>query len=127
MHERLVLYKRLASAESLDELDQLREELTDRFGSAPEPVQALLASHRLRLLARLKGVAKVDAAPERTTLQFVKHPPFDPASLVAIIRSDGRVRFAGPDRIRIDRAAPTLADRVALVKEFIGRLAGESS
>jgi len=33
------------------------------------------------------------------------------------------VRFAGPDRVRIDRAAPALAERVALVKEFIGKLA----
>jgi len=39
-----------------------------------------------------------------------------------MIRNDGRLRFAGPDRIRIDRAAPTLADRVTLVKEFVGRI-----
>ena len=64
----------------------------------------------------------MDASAERTSIQFVKHPPFDPASLIAIIKNDGRVRFAGPDRLRIDRAAPLLAERVALVKEFIGRL-----
>jgi hypothetical protein len=70
----------------------------------------LIACHRLRLLAKSKGIAKIDAAAERTSVQFVKHPPFDPASLVTMIRNDGRLRFAGPDRIRIDRAAPTLAD-----------------
>jgi transcription-repair coupling factor (superfamily II helicase) len=122
VHERLVLYKRLASAETFDELDQLREEVTDRFGSAPEPVQALLASHRLRLLAKLKGVVKVDAAPERTTLQFVKHPPFDTGTLILLVQRDGRIRFAGPDRIRIERAAPTLDERVTLVREFLERL-----
>jgi transcription-repair coupling factor (superfamily II helicase) len=122
VHERLVLYKRLASAESFDELDQLREELTDRFGAAPEPVQALLACHRLRLLAKLKGVVKVDAAPERTTLQFVKHPPFDTGTLILLVQRDGRMRFAGPDRIRIERAAPTLDERVTLMREFLDRL-----
>jgi transcription-repair coupling factor (superfamily II helicase) len=71
VHERLVLYKRLASAETADDLDALREELTDRFGRAPEPVAALLACHRLRLLAEPKGVVKIDAAPERATLQFL--------------------------------------------------------
>jgi hypothetical protein len=40
-----------------------------------------------------------------------------------MIKDDGRVRFAGPDRVRIERAAPVLADRVALVKEFIAGLA----
>ena len=122
VHERLVLYKRLANCETADELDLMQEELVDRFGSPPEPAQALIASHRLRLVAKPKGVAKVDASAERTTMQFVKHPPFDPASLIAVIKNDGRVRFAGPDRIRIDRAAPTLAERTALVKELIARL-----
>ena len=100
----------------------MQEELVDRFGTPPEPAQALIACHRLRLVAKPMGVAKVDAGPERTTLQFVKEPPFDPASLIALVRNDGRIRFAGPDRIRIERAAPTLAERVALVREFLGRL-----
>src|SRR5204863_312683 len=65
VHERLVLYKRLASVETSDALDTLREELVDRFGPTPEPVQALLACHRLRLLAKQKGVIKIDAAPAK--------------------------------------------------------------
>ena len=123
IHERLVLYKRLASCESIDELDLLREELVDRFGPTPEPAQALLACHRLRLIARPLGVTKVDAGPERTTLQFVKHPPFDAGKLIVLVQKDGRIRFAGPDRIRIERGAPTLNERVALVRDFLARLA----
>ena len=88
----------------------------------PEPAQALLACHRLRLVARPVGVAKVDAGHERSTVQFVKDPPFDAAALIALVQKDGRIRFAGPDRVRIERAAPTLADRVALLKEFIARI-----
>jgi transcription-repair coupling factor (superfamily II helicase) len=122
VHERLVLYKRLANCESVDELQAMQEELVDRFGSPPEPAQALLACHRLRLVARPVGVAKVDAGPERSTVQFVKDPPFDAAALIALVQKDGRIRFAGPDRVRIERAAPTLADRVALVKEFIASI-----
>ncbi len=122
VHERLVLYKRLASCETADDLDRLHEELIDRFGTAPEPVQALLACHRLRLLATGRGVVKIDAGPERTTLQFVKHPPFDPGRLILEVQRDGRTRFAGPDRVRLERAAPTLEDRYALVREFLARL-----
>ncbi len=122
IHERLVLYKRLASCESIDELDLLREELVDRFGPTPEPAQALVACHRLRLVARPLGVTKIDAGPERSTLQFVKQPPFDAAKLIALVQRDGRIRFAGPDRIRIERGAPTLGERVALIRDFLGRL-----
>src|SRR6185312_3839059 len=112
IHERLVLYKRFASCESIDELDLLREELVDRFGPTPEPAQALIACHRLRLVARPLGVTKIDAGPERTTLSFVKSPPFDAGKLIILVQKDGRIRFAGPDRLRIERAAPALSDRV---------------
>ena len=78
-HERLVLYKRLANGETLEELEAMQEELVDRFGSLPEPAQALVACHRLRLILKPMGVAKLDAGPEWTTLQFGPHPPFDPA------------------------------------------------
>ena len=122
VHERLVLYKRLASVESIDELDTIQEELVDRFGPTPDQAQALLASHRLRLLARPLGVRKVDAGPERTTIQFVKHPPFDTGALILMVQKDGRIRFAGPDRVRIERAAPTLSERIALVRDFLVKL-----
>jgi transcription-repair coupling factor (superfamily II helicase) len=123
IHERLVLYKRFASCESIDELELLREELVDRFGPTPEPAQALIACHRLRLVARPLGVTKIDAGTERTTLQFVKQPPFDAGKLILLVQKDGRVRFAGPDRVRIEKAAPTLSERVALVRDFLASLA----
>ena len=86
-------------------------------------MQALLACHRLRLVARPLGVTKIDAGPERSTLQFVKEPPFDAGKLILLVQKDGRIRFAGPDRVRIERAAPALADRVDLIRDFLGRLA----
>ena len=76
----------------------------------------------MRLLAKPLGVRKIDANPERTTIQFVKRPPFDPGALILLVQRDGRIRFAGPDRIRIERGAPTLADRIALVRDFLGKL-----
>jgi transcription-repair coupling factor (superfamily II helicase) len=123
IHERLVLYKRFASCETQEELELLREELVDRFGPAPGPAQALIACHRLRLVAKPLGVTKIDAGPERTTLTFVERPPFDAGKLILLVQKDGRVRFAGPGRIRIERAAPALAERVTLVRDFLAKLA----
>jgi transcription-repair coupling factor (superfamily II helicase) len=122
IHERLVLYKRLANGETIEDLDALQEELVDRFGSLPEAAQALVASHRLRVVARPLGVIKVDAGPDRTTVQFAPNAPIDAGALIALVQKDGRIRFAGPDRIRIERAAPAIAERAALVREFLGRL-----
>jgi transcription-repair coupling factor (superfamily II helicase) len=100
----------------------MQEELIDRFGLPPEQTQALIASHRLRLAAKPLGVVKIDAGPERTQIQFAPKPPFDTAKLIALIRRDGTHRLAGPNRVRIERAAPTLNERAALVQQFLSRL-----
>ena len=84
--------------------------------------QALLACHRLRIAGEHLGVVKIDSGPERTQLQFGPKPDFDPAKLIALIQKDGRHRLAGQNRVRIERAAPSLDERVALVREFLGRL-----
>ena len=123
IHERLVLYKRLANGETLDDLEAMQEELVDRFGSLPEPAQALIACHRLRVVARPLGVVKIDAGPERATIQFVPNAPVDAGALILLVQKDGRIRFAGPDRLRIERAAPMLPERVAMLREFLGKLA----
>jgi transcription-repair coupling factor (superfamily II helicase) len=122
VHERLVLYKRLANCATAEALTSMQEELIDRFGLPPEPTQALLACHKLRLVAKPLGVIKIDSGPERTQIQFARNPPFDATKLIALVQRDGRYRFAGQDRVRIERAAPALDDRVALVLDFLGRL-----
>ena len=122
VHERLVLYKRLANCDTEVELTAMQEELIDRFGLPPEPTQALLACHRLRIAARPLGVTKIDAGPERAQIQFAPDPPFDAGKLIALIRNDRRYRFAGADKVRIERAAPTLEERVGVVREFLSTL-----
>ena len=68
-------------------------------------------------------LGEVDAGPERSSVQFGKEPAFDTGKLILLVQRDGRFRFAGPDRVRIEKAAPVLAERVALVRDFLGRLA----
>ena len=110
VHERLVLYKRLANCE------------TDRRARRA----ARGAGRPLRPAARAgAGAARVpSAAPRRAAARRArrstpdpsarrcsscKQPPFDAGKLILLVQKDGRIRFAGPDRMRIERAAPTLA------------------
>jgi transcription-repair coupling factor (superfamily II helicase) len=82
VHERLVLYKRLAHCETSAALDTLHEELIDRFGLPPPQTKALLDTHRLRILAKPLGIARIDASGESVTLQFIKNPPIDPGRII---------------------------------------------
>jgi len=57
---RLEAYRRLAGADEAA-VAAVVEELTDRYGSLPEPAQRLIAVARLRLLCRHYGVTEVAA------------------------------------------------------------------
>ncbi|MEO8629639.1 MAG: transcription-repair coupling factor, partial [Betaproteobacteria bacterium] len=112
IHERLVLYKRLANCETLDELEALQEELIDRFGLLPEPAKTLIDSHRLRIVAMPLGVSKVDAGPESLVLQFIKNPPIDSGRIIQLIQTRKNFKLSGPDRLRIEEKHPLVSARV---------------
>jgi len=119
VHERLVLYKRLASCETLDELERMTEELVDRFGRPTDPVKALLDTHRLRILAEPLGVARIDASSESIQLQFKPSPPIDPARIIQLVQTRKGWRLAGPEKLRIDTKLSEVAMRVVRVKEIL--------
>ena len=122
VHERLTLYKRLANCRVADEITALQEELVDRFGDLPPQGRALLDSHRLRLLCKPLGVSKLDATLEQIVVQFEANPPIDPMKIIKLIQKDPNYRLAGQDRLLLKRHCPTLADRVAAVKDLVHQL-----
>jgi transcription-repair coupling factor (superfamily II helicase) len=57
--ERVDLYRRASGLGSLAEVEDLAEELVDRFGALPEPARNLLGLSRVKLLAREVGATSV--------------------------------------------------------------------
>ena len=57
--ERVDLYRRASGTASLAEVDDLAEELADRFGELPEPARNLLGLSRVKILAREAGASSV--------------------------------------------------------------------
>ena len=63
VHVRLALYKRLAAAPDNAAIDELTEEIVDRFGPLPPPATNLLRVARLKLTARAIGIRRLDLGP----------------------------------------------------------------
>jgi transcription-repair coupling factor (superfamily II helicase) len=119
VHERLVLYKRLANASNDDDLDTLQEELIDRFGLLPEQGEALLACHRLRIAAKLLGIIKIDASDSSIQLQFNIKADLDPMKLVNLLQRDRRCRMNGPDKLRVTVQLGNVSHRTEFVKTLL--------
>lgn len=71
-NQRLRMYKKIAGAESLPEIDEIRAELKDRYGALPESVENLLAAGEIRLHAQLLGIAQIDRKRAQLELNKVK-------------------------------------------------------
>lgn len=127
VHQRLSLYKKLASCDAEDALSGLQEELIDRYGRLPPPARALIETHRLRLLAERIGVRKIDASAEAIVISFVPNPPLDPAHLIALIQSRRDMRLTGPERLRIDIKLPDPQARLDLLRNVLTALAGRAA
>ncbi len=119
VHERLVIYKRLANCNEDEELDNLQEELIDRFGMLPEQGEALMACHRLRIAAKNIGVIKIDASADAIQLQFNPKADIDPLKLINLLQRDKRCRMNGPDKLRVSVSMEAIHQRTDFVKSLL--------
>ena len=126
VQERLSIYKRLANCEHDDSIDNIQEELIDRFGKLPQQAQALIDTHRLRLAAKPLGVLKIDAGEAAISLQFVPNPPIDAMRIIEMVQKHKHVKLAGQDKLRIESRSPDLAVRVSTIKETLRALGAPS-
>ncbi len=123
IHQRLVIYKRLANCNTTEDLDEMHQELIDRFGLLPDPAKALLDCHRLRIAAKPLGIIKVDASSEAIQIQFVPSPPIDPMKIITLIQTKRHIKMVGQDKLRIELKYGELNQRVLAIKNFFNELA----
>jgi transcription-repair coupling factor (superfamily II helicase) len=119
VHQRLIVYKRLANCRTPEELEAMQEEIIDRFGPMPDPVKHLIETHRLRIAAAPLGISRIDAGPDAIVLQFVPEPPIDPARIIQLVQNLKGARFAGPDRVRVEARCEEVHARAARVRELL--------
>lgn len=122
IHERLVLYKRLAVCETVQQINAIHEELVDRFGLPEQPVKTLIESHHLRLAAKELGIDAIDAAGEAVTVTFGKHHCIDPTEIILLIQTDKKYRPAGADKLRFAAEMENIEVRINTVKTVLKTL-----
>ncbi|MGD8395155.1 MAG: transcription-repair coupling factor [Candidatus Eiseniibacteriota bacterium] len=72
--EKIDLYKRLADTREEAQIDELLDELTDRYGHPGEAARNLFELRRVKLLAGKAGLAEVDVGRRRVRIEFARQP-----------------------------------------------------
>ncbi|MGR9088096.1 MAG: transcription-repair coupling factor, partial [Gammaproteobacteria bacterium] len=101
IHARLVLYKRIASAETPDDLRELQVEMIDRFGLLPPQAKTLFSVTELKQKAEKMGIRKIEANAAGGRLVFAKEPKINTEQLITLIQTQAQIyKFDGADKLR---------------------------
>jgi len=123
VHERLIMYKRIASAENKNELKELQVEMIDRFGLLPDAVKALHQVTELKLKASQLGIKKIDYGEEGGRIIFVEQPDIDPIKIIQLIQSQPNTyKLDGNDKIRLIKPILDIEQRIKALEELFDYL-----
>ncbi|MBI4475728.1 MAG: transcription-repair coupling factor, partial [Acidobacteria bacterium] len=110
MNQRLILYRKVASARTDREIDQLLEEARDRYGPTPDSVLNLADYGRIRVLADRLGLEAIDRQGPIVVFRFretdrdqpAARPSLDPLRLVKVVNARPDVTLVPPSSIKLD-------------------------
>ena len=120
---RLSFYKRIAAAESKQELDELKVELIDRFGLLPEAAKNLLQIAELRMQVEPIKVLRIDAGTQGGFIEFAPSAKVDPEKFIRLIQKEPIVyRFDGPLKFKFIKDLTESNVRLAFVVELVKTL-----
>lgn len=86
-YQKLDIYKRIAGIESEEEMDDMMEELIDRFGDIPKKVQQLLQIANLKALAHSADVTAVEQKQGVLKITMYEKAKVNPQKIPALIAS----------------------------------------
>jgi transcription-repair coupling factor (superfamily II helicase) len=125
VHSRLIIYKRIASAGSSDELRELQVEMIDRFGLLQSATKNLFAVTELKLKATPLGITKIEMGDRGGRITFTPEPNIDPMKIIALIQQQPEsYKLDGQQRLRIIAELPDAPSRIEFIEKLLERLAG---
>ncbi|MEA2165541.1 MAG: hypothetical protein QOK37_3668 [Thermoanaerobaculia bacterium] len=90
---RMTFYKKIASASTDDRLEQIRNEMRDRFGALPVNVENLLHFVKVKRFAQQMGVISIVREGARAVVKLIAQAKVDPNKLLMLIQQNPQVKF----------------------------------
>jgi len=123
IHARLVLYKRIASADNLQELKALKIEMIDRFGLLPDAVKVLFSVTELKQQAEPLGIKKIDAHIAGGRIIFAAEPKINTEQLIRLIQTQAQCyQFDGADKLRFTKTFEAVDDKIDFITLLLNQL-----
>ena len=123
VHMRLVLYKRIASAENEEQLKDLQIELIDRFGLLPVATKNLIATTELKLFCSGLGINKIEAYEDGGRMLFDNDPKVDIDQLLSLLQQKPMIfKLSGNEKLNFNLEMPTIENRIEFIRYIINTI-----
>ena len=121
---RLGLYKRIGDIKDNEGIADMKEELIDRFGKLPPEVENLLTTVEIKIMCRTAGIDRVDAGAKGLLIGFRNNVFSKPEKLMdLIVSSFGAIKVRPDQRLFIEKDLSSYDTRVAVIKQYVGKIA----
>ncbi|MDR1677720.1 MAG: transcription-repair coupling factor, partial [Deltaproteobacteria bacterium] len=100
---RLVLYRRLAAAASLDEVKDIAEEMKDRLGESPPEAKNLVILMEVKILLKKAKVRRLEVGQEGLTLTFGQEGPADYQKVIDLVSGPGKNKLTPSGKLYVGR------------------------
>src|SRR5438270_2211279 len=91
---RMMIYKTIVAGTTAERLEQIRNEMRDRFGALPPNVESLLHFVRVKRFAQHMGVVSIVREGARAVVKLTAQAKVDPNKLLVLIQQDQHVKFS---------------------------------
>ncbi len=123
IHGRLVMYKRISSAKTNDDLDDVEIELIDRYGLLPEYAKNLFLVTHLKLLANSFGVSRIEASYENIRIHFGKSPNIDTTKILELIlQQPDTYKLDGSEKLTVYTETENIGERIDTIVNLLNDL-----
>lgn len=127
IHGRLVTYKRIAAADDIDELNDLKIELIDRCGPLPDLATNLFELSQIKLRAQEAGISRIEVNSDGGRIEFLENNQINPTALVKVLQSQSDTfQMAGQTTLRVLKAPIEAPERFEFVLNLIDDIRDEA-
>lgn len=120
---RLTLYKRLANCINEGEIQELKVEIIDRFGTLPEATQNLFAIALLKLQLKQIGVIKLEVSDQYGYIYFNEKPNIDPRKIIQLIQKQPKnYQLVSNSTLKFKVIQTEPSQRIALTLQILNEI-----
>lgn len=120
--QRLRMYKRISSAIDEEELSGLKQEMVDRFGKYPEPVENLFRYARLRQEALALQVQAIEKSKSQVFLRFTDNSKVSAQKLLDLVVRNKRATFSPQGLLTLDAPESEPAALFEMIRDVLNQI-----